>query len=236
MMGISFAGGLSIVAAGAPVAPRRVAFVVSFGGHGDLPASLRYLCTGIQPDGVDASAARLWRRDHSARRSPTASCPRTGGAAARRHPDTFLEARGSTRGQGAGRRRISARARDSPTRCPNRRATLMRYVNERDVAHLGPMLAATRRPRSATTRRAFARRATPAPRAPVFLLHGTGDNVIPAIESVLLADTLRSRGVDVHQLADAASSPTRRSTAPQRRPRCGAWCVLGRTCWTSEYR
>ena len=24
---------------------------MSFGGHGDLPRTLRYLCTGIQPDG-----------------------------------------------------------------------------------------------------------------------------------------------------------------------------------------
>src|SRR6185295_10725251 len=29
----------------------RVAFVMSFGGHGDLPRTLRYLCTGILPDG-----------------------------------------------------------------------------------------------------------------------------------------------------------------------------------------
>jgi predicted esterase len=35
----------------------------------------------------------------------------------------------------------------------------------------------------------------------VYLLHGTDDNVIPAIESSLLADTLRSRNVTVHQLA-----------------------------------
>ena len=27
-------------------------FVLSFGGHGDLPRTLRYLCTGIQPDGT----------------------------------------------------------------------------------------------------------------------------------------------------------------------------------------
>ena len=39
------------------------------------------------------------------------------------------------------------------------------------------------------------------PRAPVYLLHGTDDNVIPAVESFLLADTLRGRGVTVHQLA-----------------------------------
>ena len=30
----------------------RVAFVMSFGGHGDLPRTLRYLCTGIQADGA----------------------------------------------------------------------------------------------------------------------------------------------------------------------------------------
>ena len=25
--------------------------MLSFGGHGDLPRTLRYLCTGVQPDG-----------------------------------------------------------------------------------------------------------------------------------------------------------------------------------------
>ena len=37
IVGISFAGGLSIVAAGRPSIRDKVAFVVSFGGHGDLP-------------------------------------------------------------------------------------------------------------------------------------------------------------------------------------------------------
>ena len=35
----------------------------------------------------------------------------------------------------------------------------------------------------------------------MFLLHGTDDNVIPAIESSLLAETLRGRNVTVHYLA-----------------------------------
>ena len=43
MMGISFAGGLSIVAAGRPALRDRVAVVLSLGGHGDLPRTLRYL-------------------------------------------------------------------------------------------------------------------------------------------------------------------------------------------------
>ena len=46
-MGISFSGGLSIVAAGAAVAQRtRGATSSRFGGHDDLPRVLPYLCTG----------------------------------------------------------------------------------------------------------------------------------------------------------------------------------------------
>ena len=37
VFGVSFAGGLSIVAAGRPQAAPHVAYVVSFGGHGNLP-------------------------------------------------------------------------------------------------------------------------------------------------------------------------------------------------------
>src|SRR4029079_2832872 len=52
MLGISFGGGLSIVAAGRPSLKDGVAFVMAFGGHADLPRTLRFLCTGIQPDGT----------------------------------------------------------------------------------------------------------------------------------------------------------------------------------------
>ena len=72
---------------------------------------------------------------------------------------------------------------------PEPSATLLRYVNDRDVVHLGarllphigfygdaPALSASRSPK---------------PSAPVFLLHGTEDNVIPAAESIHLAAELR---------------------------------------------
>src|SRR5262249_18169120 len=52
MLGISFGGGLSVVAAGRTSIRDRVAFVMAFGGHGDLPRTLRYLCTGVQVDGA----------------------------------------------------------------------------------------------------------------------------------------------------------------------------------------
>jgi dienelactone hydrolase len=50
LMGVSFAGGLSVVAAGRASVRDKVAYVLSFGGHGDLERVLRYLCTGLQPD------------------------------------------------------------------------------------------------------------------------------------------------------------------------------------------
>src|SRR5207244_3899781 len=49
LMGISFSGGLSIVAAARPSLADRVAYVFALGGHDDLPRVLRYLCTGSEP-------------------------------------------------------------------------------------------------------------------------------------------------------------------------------------------
>jgi hypothetical protein len=46
LVGISFSGGLSIVAAGRPALRDSVAFVMSFGGHGDLIRVMRYLTSG----------------------------------------------------------------------------------------------------------------------------------------------------------------------------------------------
>jgi hypothetical protein len=49
LIGISFSGGLSIVAAGRPSLRDRTRFVLSLGGHGDLPRVLHYFCTGEEP-------------------------------------------------------------------------------------------------------------------------------------------------------------------------------------------
>jgi len=49
LMGISFSGGLSIVAAARPSLRGRVTYVFSLGGHDDLTRVLRYLCTGHEP-------------------------------------------------------------------------------------------------------------------------------------------------------------------------------------------
>ena len=82
-----------------------------------------------------------------------------------------------------------AALRNLATQLPEPSATLLGYVNDRDVAHLGPRLlpyvgAYGDAPALSPSK-------SPKPSVPVFLLHGTDDNVIPAIESERLADDLR---------------------------------------------
>jgi pimeloyl-ACP methyl ester carboxylesterase len=66
---------------------------------------------------------------------------------------------------------------------------LLEYVNNRDVTHLGPRL----QPHLGLLIEAptLSPARSPAPSAPVFLLHGRDDNVIPASESQYLAARLR---------------------------------------------
>jgi pimeloyl-ACP methyl ester carboxylesterase len=88
-----------------------------------------------------------------------------------------------------------ARMRDYADTLAEPAATLMRYVNDRNVRDLGarllpivdrladhpamPALSPERAPRT--------------PAAPVYLLHGTDDNVIPSVETVLLGEYLQGK-------------------------------------------
>jgi fermentation-respiration switch protein FrsA (DUF1100 family) len=76
-------------------------------------------------------------------------------------------------------------------------ATIMREVNARDVASLGPRLL----PFVADYARdpALSPDRSPAPLAPVYLLHGTEDNVIPAREAGFLVRYLQGK-TEVHWL------------------------------------
>ena len=72
---------------------------------------------------------------------------------------------------------------------PQPSATLLRYVNDRDVIHLGARLLPYVTQYAADPALSVSK--APKPSAPVFLLHGTEDNVIPSIESQYLAEDLR---------------------------------------------
>jgi dienelactone hydrolase len=197
MMGISFAGGLSIVAASRPSLAGHVAYVMSFGGHGDLPRTLAYLCTGRLRDGS-------YRAPHdygiaivllgvADRMVPAPQVQPLRSAILAFLHASHVDMWDKEQGQ---REFAHARAMTEALAEPAR--TLMQYVNDRNVTRLGPLLL----PHVQQLGRDDA--LSPdrwKPTCPVYLLHGTEDNVIPAEESVLLAETLRGRGVRVTQLA-----------------------------------
>jgi hypothetical protein len=73
--------------------------------------------------------------------------------------------------------------------------TLMRFVNERAVGELGARLlpVADRMASHPAMPALSPERAPASPTAPVYLLHGSDDNVIPSVETVLLGEYLTGR-------------------------------------------
>lgn len=198
IMGISFAGGLAIVASARPPVRDRTAFVMSFGGHGDLPRTLQYLCTGVQPDGTfrpphDYGVAIILLGVAGAV-VPAEQVQPLRAAILAYLEASHIDMVDKARGQAA-----FARARAMTADLPEPARTYMHYVNDRDVARLGQVLL----PHVSELggRPALSPSRSPAPAAPVYLLHGSDDNVIPAVESALLAADLRARGAAVHHLA-----------------------------------
>jgi len=83
-------------------------------------------------------------------------------------------------------------------RLPEPAATLLDLVNNRNVAQLGPRLLPY--VASHVEAAALSPSRSPAPTTPVYLLHGRHDTVIPAAESVYLAQRLRAQSVPVRIL------------------------------------
>ena len=92
----------------------------------------------------------------------------------------------------------STRAKSSRRRWPSRRAPTWATSTRATSRDLGPVLLPTSRRRGGDPALSPAR--SPLPTAPGLLLHGTDDNVVPAIESTLLARRSRDARLDVHLL------------------------------------
>ena len=198
MMGISFAGGLSIVAASRPALRDHVAFVLSFGGHGDLPRTLQYLCTGVQPDGSlrpphDYGIAIILLGVAERMVPPGQVQP------LREAILEFLHASQVDMWDKAQAEVEFSAARATAAKLPEPARTLAQFVNGRDVTHLGPMLVAHLPAYGGDAALSPAR--TDPPSSAIYLMHGRDDNVIPAVESKLLADALAARGARVRQVA-----------------------------------
>jgi dienelactone hydrolase len=202
VIGISFAGGLAISAVGRPSIRHKVAYVVSFGGHGDIRRVMRYIATGEAPkvEGVRvhpphdyAVAVVLYGlADKGVVPGQQVNQLRSG-------IETFLLASQLTLVDMNQADATFAKAREMQKSMPEPSATLMSYVNDRDVAKLGPRLVPHLKQLGDDNPALSPALAAP-PEAPVFLLHGDGDTVIPTAESSLLANDLERHGADVHLL------------------------------------
>jgi dienelactone hydrolase len=202
VVGISFAGGMSIAAAGRPGIRDKIAYVVSFGGHADLPRVMHYLATGQEASvpGVPSHpphdygvAVILYRLADRGIVPPEQVAPLREGVR------TFLYASQLTLVNMDQANATFAKAREMAEMLPEPARTYMGYVNDRNVARLGAALLPYFDALGVDDPALSPARAMP-PSAPIFLLHGREDTVIPAAESALLADQLRKENVEVHLL------------------------------------
>jgi dienelactone hydrolase len=203
LAGISFAGGLTMVAASRPSLRGRLSFVFSFGGHANFQRVVRYLCSGVEPPAPGIPTAPPVPAPHDYGVAVVALdladrlVPRDQVGPLQAGILTFLRASHLALFDRDGAEREFDRARRQERSLGEPGRTVLHLVNQRDVAALGPLLM----PHVAALGDdpALSPDQSPAPDAPVFLLHGAGDNVVPAIETLRLARHLEPR-TKVHVL------------------------------------
>ena len=231
LMGVSFSGGLALVAAGRSSLADRVAFSASLGGHDDLARVFKYLCTGVEappPESASPLTGLVQQRD-AARTGGTPASIATGWApppnengaaivlvnmaervvpagqieplrdAVRQFLLASLDRNEASGDEAMAKVRALAKTMREPS------ATLFKYVVDHDIVHLGARLVPSIASFANATALSPAR--SPKPSSPVFLLHGTGDNVIPAVETLHTASTLRG-AASTRMLLSAAISET----------------------------
>lgn len=203
LAGISFGGGLALAAAGRPAITNRLHRAVSFGGHGLLPRAIDYVCTGLLPDGTpqpphDYGIAILLLQGIPYLVPPDQAQPLD--EAVRAYLDASMA-------NGIDQPRadvLFARAATLSAQLAEPARAIMQEVNARDVRALGARLLPLAEVVGGAP--ALSPERSPVPTAPVFLIHGAHDTVIPQTESTLLADFYRSRGGSVEVLLTSAIS------------------------------
>jgi dienelactone hydrolase len=209
ILGISFSGGLSIVAAGRDSIRDRIAFVMSFGGHGDLARAMHYLTSGEVLGDLQLAkqSSAVAGADHVGVHPPhdyglavtllnlaDRVVPADQVAALSKGIDGFLLASSLAVTDPPNAVPVFEDMKKYQETLPEPSRTYMQYVNDRAVDKLGPILlpVADGLASHPAMTALSPERATP-PAAPIFLLHGVDDNVIPSVETVLLAEHLKGR-------------------------------------------
>ena len=184
IIGISFGGGLSLVAAGRPSLSGKIDRVVSFGGHGDLPRVMRYLCTGLLPDGTRQPAHDYGTVLFLLNALPHL-VPADQVAALDRAIRVFLDASMVDVSDPPRAATLFREARDLGAVLPEPARSVMADVSARDSTRLGPRLLALAEVVGGNP--AVSPERSPATLAPVFLAHGSADTVIPQTETPSVA-------------------------------------------------
>jgi dienelactone hydrolase len=191
LVGISFAGGLALVAAGRPALDGKLAFVVSLGGHGDLPRVMRYL-TAVDPPAPGVRAPHDYGTAVIVLAAISRLVPPDQLAVAEGAVTAFLDASSLDSTDRPRATALFATLAAETQRLPEPSRTLIDQVHRRDVAGLGARVAPWIEELGGAA--ALSPMRSPAARAPVFLLHGRDDNVVPTSETPLLAAYLERAG------------------------------------------
>jgi dienelactone hydrolase len=203
LVGISFAGGLAVSAASRQTIANRLAYVVSFGGHADLRRVMRFLATGEEaavpgiavhpPHDYGLGVIVYGLADRGL-------VPADQVAALREGVSTFLLGSQQTVLTPDQAVKTFARAREFEQTLPEPSRRYLHAVNARDTKTLGAAIVPYLEQLGVDDPALSPARTAAVPTAPVYLLHGVDDTVIPAVESALLAEHLGNRGADVHLL------------------------------------
>ena len=177
MLGLSFAGGLALVSAADPRYAGDIGFVFSIGGYDDLERVCRYLATG-QVAWPDGGVQNLPSHEYGAL------------VVVYSHPDTFFAPQDVPAATDALRLQLgedlpAARAQLERL-TPEGRARMQILLDHKPELLAAEILKALPR-HTAEMERVSPHSHLAGLRVPVLLLHGSGDNVIPAAETQWLA-------------------------------------------------
>jgi pimeloyl-ACP methyl ester carboxylesterase len=182
-----------MVAAGRPALRGRLAFVFSFGGHANFQRVLRYLCTGEEPQPPGAKTKTPPPHDYGvailALDLGHLLVPEAQAEPLHQGILTFLHASHVALFDQAKAAEEFSKARAMEEALEEPARTVLGLVNRRESAELGRRLLPHTLALGDVP--ALSPDESPAPDAPVFLLHGSEDNVVPASESLWLAEHQR---------------------------------------------
>ncbi len=170
IFGISFSGGLGLSASALPSIENRVRFVFAFGGHGDLKRTMTYLVTGGLPDGGNLKP-HVYGQAVLARKFAPNLVAADQVESLRSVLLDYLKGNYDT---------VRERQKD----LPEESKAIVQLCLKRDTETLGKLLEPWVRAHTPPT--ILSPVHGDVPKCPVFLLHGSVDNVIPPSETTAL--------------------------------------------------